>query len=205
MKEIVKIVSLLVIITVTATNLYSEDISFRGLELKSSLDQIIEKEGKPYKIVRKSKKPDAKMFGDTWITYKDINVAGYKSEMQIELLDNEILSGTYSITADQKKLLPGIFDPTEYSKIYNDLYRKLVNKYGKPKESKNIDEFSSTISGLYAKSVTKTAPYKAMWKKDNGAVILILSYKKSWSLILTYMNDYIYSQLFGKNTDTEGL
>ncbi len=187
------------------TTIYSEEIDFRGLKFSSTLDQIIQQEGNPDEVIMKSEKAEVKMFGDTWISYDKKNVAGYESEMQIELLNGGILSGTYSIVTAQKELLPGVFDPKEYSNIYNDLLRKLSNKYGEPLKSNNIEDFESPISGLYARNVINMAPYKAIWEKDNGAIILMLQYNNSWSLLLIYMNNNIYNQLFSKNNDTEGL
>ena len=207
MKKIVGIERFLLIALIISMtiNLYSEDIDFRGLAFSSSLEQIIQKEGEPDETIRKSEKPDAQMMGDTLLSYHNVNVAGYESDMQIEMLNNEILGGVYSITADQKELLSNIYDPVEYSKIYNDLYMKLVNKYGEPQKANNIEKIDNPISGLYAKSVINMAPYSAVWEKDNGSIMLMLSYDATWSLLLMYMDNEIYNQFYGENNDADGL
>ena len=203
--NIIKKALLTLMMLVLIPSIFSESIDFRGFNFNSSLEKIIEKEGEPDEVAKKTEENNLDMFGDTWVVYKDKKVAGYLSTIQIELLKNKLISGTYLISTKQKELLPDLYDPVEYSKIYNDLYNKLSKIYGSPSNSNNIEQFDSPISGLYAKSVINMAPYKAIWEKDNGSIILMLNYQKSWSLLLIYMNNDLYKKLFGKNNETEGL
>lgn len=199
---------IMIMILVIPIAAQTKELTFRGIPFNSPPEAFIEKLGEPdEKIV----KGEMRMLGDEVIIYKNLKVAGYSAETQIEFEKGVYLGGAYLLKIEQG------YTATEktrnYINAYNDLLDKLAELYGEPKTETPLLRLGTTpISALYAAEIAAHAPYSNSWTFDNGKVRLILNYEaksSTWTLSILYSSESLMEKLQKlsdeKKKDTEGL
>lgn len=187
------------IITFSVT---AQEFTFRGYKFGTSIDSIIEKEGAP---TSRLDSMQGNLIGDEALRYDNVIVANHKARMELEFADKKLIAGTYQFYIKNISLSLGISDPREVSQVYNDLYNKLSDLYGKPMKSNLMELIEENISSLYANQIAQGAPYITLWEYKGGALLLQAIYDDEWNLILIYISPEYYLKFTENQKSNEGL
>lgn len=193
----------IIISILSLSSIGAEELTFRGYPFGTSIDTIIAKEGVPSSSENKAS--GAGLIGDEYIRYDKVTVAGQSAIMEIEFENKGMIAGSYRILFRSNLLSNIVFDPVNASQIYNDLYKKLMEIYGKPKQEKNIEYINEMVSTLYARQIANAAPYQALWEYFDGLVILSLDYKDQWLMNIIYLSPDIYKKMKSNISNKSGL
>ncbi len=188
-------------------SVFAQDVfTFRGLPWETNAETFIEKEGEP---IKQFTAEEGKMLGDLVFRYENINVAGYKTKMEVEFKDAQLMVGIYKFTFPQPPLSLGRKNPKNYVNAYIDLQEKLISLYGEAKFKNDLEKIDGAISGLYADSIINNTPYVTAWLYKGGVIRLELAYEESLSLTLFYLSPSLTEEMLKdqkeEENSTEGL
>ncbi|MGO8695955.1 MAG: hypothetical protein ACLQMF_20015 [Rectinemataceae bacterium] len=168
----------------------SQTLTFRGIPLGASPDDVVAKLGQPDEKYTKENFQE-KMVGDLLFRYSKIEVAGYSARAELEFDNGKLLDAVYMFGNNfvQGNDPPYMGFLRDYVNAYADLVQKLTKLYGDPYKSNGLDGFDDeSVSEFLAQKVAECAPYYSSWSFDNGGILLGFTIKNNQcNLFLSYL------------------
>ena len=193
----------LVIATIVLSNLYAQEIKFRGLPMDCKKNDIINLLGTPDKQFQPKNKLE---IGNYRIIYNNVLLANYETKLYIDFLNDKFIGAVYLIDVNEQSNVIGLQDIDNFYSCYNDFVNKLETLYGTPELKVLLNEFQENSSILLQEKFKNELPIKTRFSDNKHQILVLLDYlENSYELNVLYVSELFIELLQKQNNSTEGL